>query len=573
MQYSQHESLPDRSYILRSNLKISYDLRTFKGDLFGGLTTSFVCLPIAIAFGVTSGLGAAAGIYGAIGAGFFAAIFGGTSGQISKPTAPMTIAMAVILTSHAESVSEAFTIVIMAGILQVILGLIRIGRFVTYTPYVVVSGFMSAIGVIVICFQLPTFFGLPIETKSIAATILYVAQSTEHISWGCTIVGGITLLIAFAWPNRWSVIVPGTLVALVVGSAIGIVFFGGIPSVGEIPSGLPEFSLTVPSVEFLIRALEPALIVALLGSVDSLLTSLVADTMTSSAHNPNRELLGQGLGNVVAGLISGLPCAGSTAGTVTNIRAGGRTRVSGAIYALVLLALVLGLGRYVEPIPLAVLSAVLIRVGWDIVDRPLMLRIHRLRKDHLLIMLLTFGITIFIDLITAVAIGLIAGAIAHSRRLERLELDNVVSAPLLDQTFLSVEQESLDNEIDPFQATVGLVSFQGQFTVASAHKLVKGISYDIEGHQIVIFDFSKTTYVDDSAAMLIRRLLDIVLDKSKEYIVMGLTGQVKNTLESLNILNDVPSDCIVESLDDARIVARKLTATLHGEQAPANMTS
>lgn len=518
---------------------------------------------------MTSGLGAAAGVYGAIGAGFFAAIFGGTNGQITKPTAPMTIAMAVILTTHAASVSEAFTIVIMAGILQVILGLIRIGRFVTYTPYVVVSGFMSGIGVIVLCLQLPTFFGLAVETKSIGDSLFHLTQSIDQISWGCVLVGGITLAIAFGWPERWSNVIPATLLALVVGSAIGIVFFGEIPAVGEIPRGLPELNLTLPSFEFIMRALEPALIVALLGSVDSLLTALVADTMTSTAHKPDRELLGQGLGNIVAGIISGLPCAGSTAGTVTNIRAGGRTRLSGVIYALALLALVLGLGTYVEPIPLAVLAAVLIRVGWGIVDWPLMRRIHRLRKDHLLIMLLTFGITVFIDLITAVAIGLIAGAIAHSRRLERLELDNVVSAPLLDHTFLN-EEEPSNEETDLFQATVGLVSFQGQFTVASAHKLVKGISYDIEGHQIVIFDFSKTTYLDDSSAMLIRRLLNIVMEKSKQYIVMGLTGQAKNTLESLNILNNVPAECIVDSLEDARVIAKSLLAIRDREELPAN---
>lgn len=553
-----------------SSLNINYNLQTFRGDLFGGLTATFVCLPIAIAFGVTSGLGAAAGVYGAIGAGLFASIFGGTNGQITKPTAPMTIAMAVILTSHAETVPEAFTIVIMAGFLQVVLGLIRIGRFVTYTPYVVVSGFMSGIGAIVICLQLPTFFGLSIESKSIGESLLHLSQSMDQTSLGCIIVGGITLLIAFAWPERWNKFIPGTLLALIVGSVIGIVLFGGIPAVGEVPQRLPELNLSLPSFQFALRALEPALIVALLGSVDSLLTALVADTMTSTAHKPDRELVGQGLGNIVAGLISGLPCAGSTAGTVTNIRAGARTRLSGVIYALALLALVLGLGTYVEPIPLAVLAAVLIRVGWSIVDWSLMRRIHRLRKDHLLIMLLTFGITLFVDLITAVAIGLIAGAIAHSRRLERLELDSVVSAPLLDHTFLNKEEPTSD-EVDLFKASVGIVSFQGQFTVASAHKLVKGISYDIEGHQIVIFDFSKTTYLDDSSAMLIRRLLNIVMDESKQYIVMGLTGQAKNTLESLNILNNVPPDCIVDSLDDARVIAKSLLTVQDQQQLAANM--
>ena len=187
----------------------------------------------------------------------------------------------------------------------------------------------------------------------------------------------------------------------------------------------------------MVRAIEPALILALLGSIDSLLTSLIADAMTRTRHNPNRELVGQGIGNVIAGFIGGLPGAGATLGTVVNIRAGGQTQVSGALRAAILLALVLGLGKYVEAIPHAVLAGILMKVGWDIIDWRFILRIHRVQREHLLVMLITLALTVFVDLVTAVAIGLIAAGMAGARQFERLELDRVISVPLLDQSFLA----------------------------------------------------------------------------------------------------------------------------------------
>ena len=206
------------------------------------------------------------------------------------------------------------------------------------------------------------------------------------------------------------------------------------------PTGLPQLLPELPSVAFLLRALQPAIILALLESVDSLLTSLVADSLTGTQHNPDRELVGQGIGNLVAGLFGGVPGAGATMGTVTNIRAGGTTRMSGVLRAILLLALLLGLGRYVEPIPHAVLAGILMKVGWDIVDWRMVLRLHRIRREHLIVLLITLGLTVFVDLVTAVAIGLIAAGMAHARQLERLELDSVVSVPLLDQTFFSIRK-------------------------------------------------------------------------------------------------------------------------------------
>ena len=291
------------------------------------------------------------------------------------------------------------------------------------------------------------------------------------------------------------------------GTLLGVLWMGDAPVIGPVPTGLPALQFELPSAGFLVRALEPAIILALLGSVDSLLTSLVADSLIGTRHNPDRELVGQGVGNMVAGLFGALPGAGATMGTVVNIRAGGTTPLSGALRAPLLLALVLGLGRYVEPIPLAALAGVLMKVGWDIIDWRLLASVHRIRREHLFVMLMTLGLTVFVDLVTAVAIGLIAAGMVHARQLERLELDSVVSVPLLDRTFLPEGENAGD--VDPHAARVGLVALRGTFTVASSHKLVEVIGADIKDHEVVIFDFSGTTYVDDSAAMVIEQLMEV----------------------------------------------------------------
>ena len=534
---------------------LSYDLDTLRGDVFGGITSMVVALPVSLGFGIASGMGAAAGLYGAIAVGFFASVFGGTRSQISGPTAPTTVAMAVVLASHASSLAEALSVVVLAGLLQVLLGVSKIGRFVAYTPHVVVSGFMSGIGVIIMLMQVLPLLGASGATGGPMGAARAIPAALGNIGTGAFAIGAVTLAVGFLWPRRYSRLAPGPLVALAAGTALGVLWFREAPTIGAIPVGLPALQLALPPVGFLLDSLQPAIILALLGSVDSLLTSLVADSLTGNRHNPNRELIGQGIGNVTAGLIGVLPGAGTTVSTVTNIRSGGSTPVSGALYAVLLFAVVLGLARFVEPIPLAALAGVLIRVAWDIVDWRMLARVHRLRREHLVVMLATLFLTVFVDLITAVAIGLIAGGMAHARRLERLELDAVISVPLLDATFFAGE-EAREHD-DPHAARVGMVALRGTLSVASSHKLVSVVGLDIREHEVVIFDFSGTTYVDDSAAMVIGQLLDVAAGSGTECIVMGLGEDVGATLHSLDILRDVPSGQTVETLDEARRVARE----------------
>ena len=530
--------------------------------MFGGVTATIVALPVALAFGVASGLGPEAGIYSAIAVGFFAAVFGGTPSQISGPTGPMTVAMAVVVAQYATNAAEAFTVVILGGLFQILLGLLRIGRFVSYTPYSVISGFMTGIGVIIIIIQVLPFLGIQSVPGGPVAVIRAWPGLLGDYNVHALIIAVVALVIGFAWRGLPARYVPGPLIALVAGSLLGVFWLGGAPTIGQIPTGLPHFQIPQLSPDFLIRVIQPAIILALLGSIDSLLTSLIADSITRTRHKPNKELVGQGLGNMASGFIGGLPGAGATLGTVVSIRAGGRTPVAGVLRSLVLVALILGLGKLVEPIPHAVLAAVLMKVGWDIIDWKFVTRIRHVRRDHLMVMLVTFALTVFLDLVTAVAIGLIAAGFAHARRLETLEVDNVVSVPLLDMDFLGVSPpaDGEDGEFDPYSAQVGLVAFRGQFSVASSNRLVQAIGPDIKDHEIVILDFSRTTYVDDSAALLMERVISTAEDEGTTCIVMGLAEPVASTLNSLNIFGSVPENHFVNDLDEARELAREMLA-------------
>ena len=533
--------------------KPTYDLQTFRGDLFGGLTAAVVGLPTSLAFGVASGIGAIYGLYGAIVGGFCAAVFGGTRSQMSGPTGPMAVAMAVVVSMNADNLSEAFTIVVLAGMIQILLGALGIGRFVAFTPYSVISGFMTGIGIIIILLQTLPFLGADGSGGGPTGAIRALPDAIDNVNVGALIIAAVTLAVAVLWPQRVARFFPPVLAALVAGTSLSVFLFPNVPIIGTVPTGLPELSLPEISPSVLARAAQPALTIALLGSIDSLLTSLVADSMTRSRHNPNRELVGQGIGNTVVGMISAVPGAGATMGTVVNIRAGGRTRLSGVIRSAILLALVLGLGRYVEFIPLAALAGILMKVGYDIIDWRFVTRIHRVGREHMVVMLITLGLTVFVDLITAVAIGLIVAAMAHARQFELLELDRVISTPLLDSEFLGAS-----NADDPYAARVGLVALRGSFTVASSNRLVGAISEDIRDHEVVIFDFTDTVYMDDSAALVIEQLIETALDEDTVCIVIGLTPELADTLNALKALDKVPESQILPTLEDARPLSQRI---------------
>ena len=536
--------------------KPTYDLQTLRGDIFGGVTTAVVGLPVALAFGVASGLGAMAGLYGAIALGFFAAVFGGTRSQISGPTGPMAVAMAVVITEHASTLQEALTVVVMAGIIQALLGVLRFGRFVSYTPYSVISGFMSGVGVIIILLQTLPALGFSGANGGPLDAVRAWPDAIADLNASAAVIAAVSLGVCIFWPARLHRWFPATLAALAIGTLLGVLWLDAAPVIGEVPSGLPDFGELDLAPGVLAGAVQPALTLALLGAVDSLLTSLIADSMTRTRHSPNQELIGQGLGNVAAGLVGGVPGAGATVGTVVNIRAGGSTRVSGALRAAVLLVLVLGAGGLVKSVPHAALAGILLKVGWDIVDWRFLRRLRRVQQEHLVIMGVTMVLTVVLDLITAVAIGLIVAAMTAARQFERMQLDSVVSVPLLDQSFLADGAGA--GADDSFSARVGLVALRGTFTVASSKSLIDILGADIAEHEVVIIDFTDTVYMDDSAALVVEHLLEAAEASATEMILLGLTGAPATSLHALDVLQRVAPDRIVESQDEARDLARRL---------------
>ena len=363
----------------------------------------------------------------------------------------------------------------------------------------------------------------------------------RDINFNALAIAGVTLAVGLLWPSKLRRYLPATLAALVAGTLLGVLWLTDTPVIGAVPTGLPEIHIPAFSLHTLAKELQPALTIALLGSIDSLLTSLIADSMTRSRHNANRELAGQDIANTVSGFIGGLPGAGNTLSTVLNIRAGGRTPVAGVLVAAVLIGLVLGLGKYVESIPHAVLAGILIKVGWDIIDWRFLSRAHRVQREHLIVMLLTMTLTVFLDLVTAVAIGLIAAGMAAARQFE-----------LLDRTFLGVD------DAGEFAARVGMLSLHGSFSVASSNRLITAISQDLEDPEVVILDFTDTVYMDDSAALAVGQLIDIAIDDKTKIIVMGLEGRIATTLRALNVLKKVPLDRFVPGLDEAMVVALEI---------------
>ena len=362
-------------------LRLSYDYRTLRGDVSSAVASAVVVLPWALAVGVASGLGPLAGLYGTIAIGFFAAVFGGTRAQLSDTSAPMLVAMTVILMQHADNPAEAFTIVMLAGLMQIAMGALRLGPLhrlhaVFRDRGVDVGHRRSRHGQ-----PDPAMLGIAADTAGVWADPL------AHVDADAAAVGAVTLAVCVFWPARADRFVSAYLAALVVGTVVAVVWFADAPALGDFPSGLPALHPPVLSPGFLAEAFQPAFLLALIGSINSLMSSLLHDSLTGERHDSNRELAGQGLGNVAAGVLGAPPGSASAVATVFNIRAGACTRVSGALRSVILLALVLGAGTIAEPIPLAVLAGVVMKIGWDIIDRRFLTRVHRIRRDFAAVML------------------------------------------------------------------------------------------------------------------------------------------------------------------------------------------
>lgn len=532
--------------------------RNLRGDLYGGLTAAVVALPLALAFGVASGAGAIAGLYGAILVGFFAAVFGGTPAQVSGPTGPMTVVMALIITHFAQNPLVAFTVVMMGGLFQVLFGLLRFGRYINLVPYPVISGFMSGIGCIIIALQLAPLVGQATPDGAMLVKLAALPALLSAPEMHALILGLATLVIVYAMPRRIAMWLPAPLLALVVGTLAGLWWLQGAPVIGDIPTGMPLPHVPVFALDDLPYMIRGALILAFLGSIDSLLTSLVADSITRTHHDSDKELIGQGIGNFASGLFGGIPGAGATMRTVTNVRAGGQTPLSGSVHALVLLLIVLGFGGLVEHVPHAVLAGILLKVGVDIIDWRYLKRAYRAPKAGVLIMSTTLVLTVVVDLVTAVAVGMVMASLLFVKRMADAQMRT------MKLTFDPAAVEDLGQEeaaiLTRAAGRIVLFHIEGPMSFGSSKDIARMLSASRQ-QDVLIVDLSDVPFIDSSASIALEDVIDGAYRDDDRVVLCGLRPNVTEVLAKIGVLERVPVDCVVATrLEALRRADRFLTA-------------
>jgi len=539
---SEPGTTPSASNVLRP----WFDLKHLRSDLLAGLTTGVVALPLALAFGEASGAGPMAGLWGAIILGFVAALFGGTPTLASGPTGPMVVVFAGIFAASNGDPYQVSAAVLLGGVLQVMMGLAGLGQYITLVPYPVVSGFMSGIGAVIISLQVSRLFGHEPAGGGTIPALTSIPGAIANPNWPALAVGLIALGTVFIWPKRWGKVLPGSLAALVIGTFVSGLLTGA-PLLGAIPAGLPTFVLPSVSPDTFMVVLEAAVILAALGSIDTLITALVADNLTATRHVPRQELVGQGVGNALAGLFGAIPGAGATMRTVVNIRAGARTRLAGMTHAVVLLAVVVALAPLASRIPHAVLAGILVKVGYDIIDWTYIRRAHRGPRWDLVLMALVLGLTVFVDLITAVLVGVVSAAVAFVKQLADVQIAARAQAPERDFT---VEESRL---FEMARAHVTWFSFaDGPLSFGAAADLGHHVREQARGGASTIaLDFSKVPFLDLSAAMAVNTILTDARNAGRQVWIVEANADVSGVLSTLQIDRELSDDSRFETRLDA----------------------
>lgn len=600
-------------------MKNLFDFKHFKGDLFGGITAGIVALPLALAFGVSSGLGPSAGLYGAIFVSFFAALFGGTNTQISGPTAPMTavsmVVIAGIIATFDGDVTKALpailTVFVLAGLMQVGLGFIGLGKYIKYIPYPVVSGFMTAIGVIILVTQiLPSVGYYPKEDEAFVnefkpqaeeiildnilkeeagegllvledfketvkraesisqADILKESQTLAqkdasgvigalkvmpralvNINWLELILALGTIIIIYGF-KRITTAVPSTLVALLVMSGIAFGFGLNYRPIEEIPSGLPLPNLAIIT-DFNFGSISPyiftALTLALLGAIDSLLTSVVADNMTKTKHNPNKELIGQGIGNSIGAIFGGIPGAGATIRTVVNINAGGKTRLSGMTAGVLLLLILLVLGPVASQIPAAVLAGILITVGIGVMDYKGLKAIPNMPRAEVIIMLVVLILSSVWNLVYAVGIGLIIASLMFMKQIGDLTASRSDVKPLL-------KEKAWNDELDfpeRLKEEVFIKHIKGPLFFGSTSDFQQLAKQIPDTATVIIIRMGRMQYMDQSGLYAMEDVLVDLVKQGKKVLFVNALKQPKYMMERIDIIPDlVPPEQIFKNFQD-----------------------
>ena len=514
-------------------------LNTIKNDLFGGVTAAVVALPLALAFGVASGAGATAGLYGAIILGFFASLFGGTNTQISGPTGPMTVIVASAVVMFENDFQSVITIIFLAGLIQISFGLIKIGKWIKYIPYPVISGFMSGIGIIIIILQINPFLGVA-SYGSVIQTIIELPNTLHLANDHSLILAYITLIIMFMTPKVVSKYVPPALIALVFVTYFTIFMNFDVSVIGEIPMGLPEFSFpTKFDILKLDTIISLSITLALLGSIDTLLTSLVADSMTKTKHQPNKELIAQGIGNSLCSFVGAIPGAGATMRTVINIKSGGTTRISGMVHSLMLLLIVLFLAPLASEIPLSVLSGILIKVGFDILDYKFLNILRKVSRHDLLIMLTVFLLTIFVDLIMAVGAGITFASILAIYKISKNTRIQTSSA-----------SNKVDFDINIEDDITEILKIDGSLFFGTASVLDRKIDKIKTRTKFVILDCLKVSFLDISAIFMIEEIINKLEDKNVKVLLL-LKQTHKRKILSVDTNKVFESTMIYNNIDEA----------------------
>ena len=531
-----------------------FDFSHLRGDIFGGLTAGVVALPLALAFGEASGAGPIAGVYGAIIVGFFAALFGGTPSQISGPTGPMIVVFAGVFASLSGDVSLVFATVVLAGVIQIAFGLLGFGQYIRLVPYPVVSGFMSGIGCIIIALQLARLFGHEPAGSGTIPALMEVPNAVSNPNWEALGIGLLTLAIVFRWPAKWGRYLPGPLAALITGTVASL-GLSTVPVLGDIPTGLPQFIMPAFSSDTLLIVFEAAMILAVLGAIDSLLTSLVADNMTRTRHHSNRELIGQGVGNTIAGFFGGIPGAGATMRTVVNIRTGGVTKISGMLHSLLLLAVVVVLAPLASKIPHAVLAGILVKVGYDIIDVSYLKHAHRGPRFDLALMVMVLSLTVFVDLITAVVAGVVVAALAFVKQVADAQLAAAAGENTESVDGLSELESTLLNECGN---RLTYFDLGGPLSFGAAADLGHHVRERISPthHTSLVLDFSKVPFMDVSAARAVETIALDAAHAGKHLYVCGINEQVTASLEGLGVSELIPATSRFETRVDALSAAR-----------------
>lgn len=536
-----------------------------RGDVMGGLTTGIVALPLALAFGEASGAGPFAGLYGAIIVGFFAALFGGTGSNVSGPTGPMVVVFAGVFASLAGEPALVFGAVVLAGILQILFGVLKLGQFIRLVPYPVVSGFMSGIGVIIIALQMARLFGHEPVGKGTIPALVSIPGAVADPNMVALGIGLLTLAMVFFWPKNLGKWIPAPLAALVVATGFSVMFQGA-PILGDVPTGLPSFIMPAFSQETIFVVFEAAILLALLGAIDSLLTSLVADNMTRTRHESNKELVGQGIGNTVAGLFGAVPGAAATMRTVVNIRSGGQFKLSGMMHSVILLAVALVLAPLASMIPHAALAGILIKVGYDIIDWTYLKRAHRGPRWDLALMAVVLGLTVFVDLITAVAAGVVLAALAFIKQISEQQIKNL---QIIDKQVADPAEREL---VSSLKDRVSLFDFGGPLSFGAAADLGHHVREKADGKiKVLIMDFSRVPFLDLSAAKAVETIVDDAKHAGKDLYLAGVNADVRGVLDGLGIADLLADSHWFDNRMEALTAAAQLVA--EGKDDAANIAA